>query len=63
MRPLGNEKAKDLFEEGTIGELNYAERFWAAQRSDRGLAGTTLRGAPTRLQSVPQAPSPRCALA
>jgi predicted dehydrogenase len=26
---LGNEKAKELFEEGAIGELNYAEGFWA----------------------------------
>lgn len=26
---LGNEKAKELYEEGVIGELNYAEGFWA----------------------------------
>lgn len=26
---LGNEKAKELLEAGTIGELNYAEGFWA----------------------------------
>jgi predicted dehydrogenase len=29
MASLGNEKAKELFEEGAIGELNYAEGFWA----------------------------------
>ena len=29
MSSLGNEKAKELFEEGVIGELNYAEGFWA----------------------------------
>jgi predicted dehydrogenase len=29
MSSLGNEKAKELFEEGMIGELNYAEGFWA----------------------------------
>jgi predicted dehydrogenase len=29
MSSLGNEKAKELFEEGAIGELNYAEGFWA----------------------------------
>src|SRR5690606_29334450 len=26
---LGNEKAKELYEAGAIGELNYAEGFWA----------------------------------
>jgi predicted dehydrogenase len=26
---LGNEKAKDLLKDGAIGELNYAEGFWA----------------------------------
>jgi len=26
---LGNEKAKELFESGVIGQLNYAEGFWA----------------------------------
>jgi len=26
---LGNEKAKELLEDGAIGELNYAEGFWA----------------------------------
>ena len=26
---LGNEKAKQLLKEGAIGELNYAEGFWA----------------------------------
>lgn len=26
---LGNEKAKELFEAGAIGQLNYAEGFWA----------------------------------
>ncbi len=29
MASLGNEKAKELLEEGAIGELNYAEGFWA----------------------------------
>jgi predicted dehydrogenase len=29
MASLGNEKAKELFEDGAIGELNYAEGFWA----------------------------------
>lgn len=29
MSSLGNEKAKELLEEGSIGELNYAEGFWA----------------------------------
>jgi predicted dehydrogenase len=29
MSYLGNEKAKELLEEGAIGELNYAEGFWA----------------------------------
>ncbi len=29
MSSLGNEKAKELFEDGAIGELNYAEGFWA----------------------------------
>ena len=29
MSSLGNEKAKELFEAGAIGELNYAEGFWA----------------------------------
>ena len=29
MSSLGNEKAKELFESGAIGELNYAEGFWA----------------------------------
>jgi predicted dehydrogenase len=29
MSSLGNEKAKELLEEGAIGELNYAEGFWA----------------------------------
>jgi predicted dehydrogenase len=29
MSSLGNEKAKELYEEGSIGELNYAEGFWA----------------------------------
>ena len=29
MSSLGNEKAKELFEEGAIGDLNYAEGFWA----------------------------------
>jgi len=29
MSSLGNEKAKALFEAGAIGELNYAEGFWA----------------------------------
>jgi len=29
MSSLGNEKAKQLFEDGAIGELNYAEGFWA----------------------------------
>ena len=29
MSSLGNEKAKELFEEGAIGQLNYAEGFWA----------------------------------
>ncbi len=29
MASLGNEKAKALLEEGAIGELNYAEGFWA----------------------------------
>ncbi len=29
MSSLGNEKAKELFEQGAIGELNYAEGFWA----------------------------------
>ena len=26
---LGNEKAKQLLKEGAIGQLNYAEGFWA----------------------------------
>lgn len=26
---LGNEKAKQLLAEGAIGEINYAEGFWA----------------------------------
>lgn len=29
MSSLGNEKAKELFEDGAIGQLNYAEGFWA----------------------------------
>lgn len=29
MSSLGNEKAKELFEAGAIGELNFAEGFWA----------------------------------
>lgn len=29
MSSLGNEKARELFQEGVIGELNYAEGFWA----------------------------------
>jgi predicted dehydrogenase len=29
MSSLGNEKAKKLLEEGAIGQLNYAEGFWA----------------------------------
>lgn len=29
MASLGNEKAKELLEAGAIGELNYAEGFWA----------------------------------
>ena len=29
MSSLGNEKAKELYEQGVIGELNYAEGFWA----------------------------------
>jgi predicted dehydrogenase len=29
MSSLGNEQAKALFEDGAIGELNYAEGFWA----------------------------------
>jgi predicted dehydrogenase len=29
MSSLGNEKAKELLEAGAIGELNYAEGFWA----------------------------------
>ncbi|MCH8232628.1 MAG: Gfo/Idh/MocA family oxidoreductase [Bacteroidetes bacterium] len=29
MSSLGNEKAKELYETGAIGELNYAEGFWA----------------------------------
>ncbi len=29
MSSLGNEKAKELLEQGAIGELNYAEGFWA----------------------------------
>lgn len=29
MSSLGNEKAKQLFKDGAIGQLNYAEGFWA----------------------------------
>ncbi|MDX1395467.1 MAG: Gfo/Idh/MocA family oxidoreductase [Gemmatimonadota bacterium] len=29
MSSLGNEKARELFEQGAIGALNYAEGFWA----------------------------------
>ena len=29
MSSLGNEKAKELYEAGAIGELNYAEGYWA----------------------------------
>ncbi len=29
MSSLGNEKAKELYEDGAIGQLNYAEGFWA----------------------------------
>ena len=29
MSSLGNEKAKELYEAGAIGDLNYAEGFWA----------------------------------
>jgi len=29
MSSLGNEKARELYEQGVIGELNYAEGFWA----------------------------------
>ena len=29
MSSLGNEKAKQLLKDGAIGQLNYAEGFWA----------------------------------
>src|SRR5690606_16800012 len=32
---LGNEKAKQLLAEGAIGDLNYAEGFWARRSEER----------------------------
>ena len=35
---LGNEKARELFQQGVIGELNYAEGFLGAQLAGWRLA-------------------------
>jgi len=41
---LGNEKAKELLEQGAIANLNYAEGFWARNSTVGGLAISYTQG-------------------